>query len=151
MLDTYKNMFLMRTFSKAYGLAALRVGYVIACEEAIDMMNRVRQPFNTNMAAQIAAQAAMEDKEHLEKVLAENKAGKEYLYEQFDALGLKYVPTQANFILVKVGNGEKVFNDLLKEGVILRYLGPGLAEWVRVSIGTMAENKIFIEKLKTVL
>jgi len=151
MLDTYKNMFLMRTFSKAYGLAALRVGYVIASEEAIDMMNRVRQPFNTNMAAQIAAQAAIKDQEHLQKVLAENKAGKDYLYEQFDALGLKYIPTQANFILVHVGNGEKVFNDLLKEGVILRYLGPGLAEWVRVSIGTMAENKTFIEKLKTVL
>lgn len=151
MLKDYKNIFLMRTFSKAYGLAALRVGYVIACKEAIDMMNRVRQPFNTNMAAQIAAQTAMEDQDHLQKVIAENKAGKEYLYAEFEKLSLKYIPTQANFILVNVGDGEKIFNELLKEGVILRYLGPGLAEWVRVSIGTKEENEIFIEKLKKVL
>ncbi len=109
MLDTYKNMFIMRTFSKAYGLASARVGYVIACEEAIDMMNRVRQPFNTNMFAQVAAKAAMEDKEHLAKVIKLNKDGKGYLYAQFEKLGLEYVPTQANFILVKVGDGEKVF------------------------------------------
>ena len=150
-LDTYKNMFIMRTFSKAYGLASARVGYVIACEEAIDMMNRVRQPFNTNMFAQVAAKAAMEDKDHLTMVIKENKDGKEYLYAQFAKLGLEYVPTQANFILVKVGNGEKVFNDLLKEGVIVRYLGPGLAEWIRVSVGTMKENEIFIDKLKIVI
>lgn len=150
MLKDYKNMFIMRTFSKAYGLAALRVGYVLACEEAIDLMNRVRQPFNTNMAGQIAAKAAMEDADHLKKVLAENKKGKEYLYAEFEKLGMRYVPTQANFILVQVGNGEKVFNDLLKEGVIVRYLGPGLAEWIRVSVGTEAENKVFIEKLKAV-
>jgi len=151
MLDKYKNMFLMRTFSKAYGLAALRAGYVIACEEAIDMMNRVRQPFNTNMAAQVAANAAMLDQNHLKTVIALNKKGKEYLYEEFEALSLEYVPTQANFILVKVGDGEKVFNELLTEGVIVRYLGPGLAEWIRVSVGTMEENEIFIDKLKKVL
>lgn len=151
MLDTYKNMFLMRTFSKAYGLAALRVGYVIACEEAIDLMNRVRQPFNTNMAAQVAAKAAMEDQDHLKTVVAVNKAGKDYLYAEFEKLRLKYVPTQANFILVNVKNGEKVFNELLKEGVIVRYLGPGLAEWVRVSIGNKKENEVFIEKLQKVL
>jgi len=151
MLDNYKNMFLMRTFSKAYGLAALRAGYVIACEEAVDLMNRVRQPFNTNMAAQVAAKAAMEDREHLRTVISTNKSGKEYLYSEFEKLGLSYIPTQANFILVKVGSGEKVFNDLLREGVIVRYLGPGLAEWVRVSVGTMKENQIFIEKLGKVL
>jgi len=151
MLDDYKNMFIMRTFSKAYGLAAVRCGYVIACEEAIDMMNRVRQPFNTNMVAQVAAKAAMEDSAHLAKVLKENKDGKQYLYAQFEKLGLAYVPTQANFILVKVGEGENVFNELLKEGVIVRYLGPGLAEWIRVSVGTMEENRIFIDKLAKVL
>ena len=151
MLKDHKNMFIMRTFSKAYGLAALRVGYVIACEEAIDMMNRVRQPFNTNMAAQVAAKAAMEDGEHLQKVLTENSNGKKYLYKEFEKLGLRYVPTQSNFILVNVKNGEKVFNELLKEGVIVRYLGPGLAEWIRVSIGVAKENEIFIDKLKKVL
>lgn len=151
MLKDHKNMFIMRTFSKAYGLAALRVGYVIADEEAIDMMNRVRQPFNTNMAAQVAAKAAMEDREHLQKVTTENKNGKKYLYGEFEKLGLRYVPTQSNFILVNVRDGETVFNELLKEGVIVRYLGPGLKEWVRVSVGTMEENGIFIEKLKKVL
>jgi histidinol-phosphate aminotransferase len=151
MLDTYANMFIMRTFSKAYGLAAVRCGYVIACEQAIDMMNRVRQPFNTNMVAQVAAKAAMEDTEHLKAVLAENKKGKLYLYSEFEKLGLKYIPTQANFVMVKVGDGEKVFNDLLKEGVIVRQFGAGLAEWIRVSIGTMKENEIFIDKLKKVL
>lgn len=151
MLDDYKNMFIMRTFSKAYGLAAARCGYVIACEEAIDMMNRVRQPFNTNMLAQVAAKAAMEDSDHLAKVLKENRDGKEYLYSEFEKLGLKYVPTQANFILVNVKDGEKVFNELLKIGVIVRYLGPGLAEWIRVSVGTMEENQIFTEKLAKVL
>ncbi|ADD69707.1 histidinol-phosphate aminotransferase [Denitrovibrio acetiphilus DSM 12809] len=151
MLDKYKNMFLMRTFSKAYGLAALRAGFVIACEEAIDMMNRVRQPFNTNMAAQVAAEAAIKDQTHLKAVLAENQRGKEFLYSEFEKLGLKYVPTQANFILVNVGNGEKVFDNLLKQGVIVRFFGSGLAEWIRVSIGTMEENAIFIEKLKEVL
>ncbi|PLX70813.1 MAG: histidinol-phosphate transaminase [Denitrovibrio sp.] len=150
MLDDYKNMFIMRTFSKAYGLASVRAGYVIACEEAIDMMNRVRQPFNTNMLAQVAAKAAMEDSDHLAKVLKENKDGKEYLYSQFEKLSLKYIPTQANFILVNVKDGEKVFNELLKEGVIVRYLGPGLAEWIRVSVGTMKENEIFINKLQKV-
>jgi len=151
LLKKYKNIFIMRTFSKAYGLASARVGYVIACEEAIDMMNRVRQPFNTNMFAQVAAKAAMEDQEHLSTVIKMNKDGKEYLYSEFEKLGLEYVPTQANFILVKVGNGEKVFNDLLKEGVIVRYLGPGLAEWIRVSVGITKENETFIEKLKVVL
>jgi len=151
LLKDYPNMFIMRTFSKAYGIASVRAGYVIACEEAIDMMNRVRQPFNTNMVAQVAAKAAMEDTEHLKMVLATNKSGKEYLYAQFEKLGLKYVPTQANFILVNVGNGEAVFNNLLKEGVIVRYLGPGLAEWIRVSVGTAKENEIFIEKLTKVL
>jgi len=151
MLDDYKNLFIMRTFSKAYGLASVRVGYVIACEEAIDLMNRVRQPFNTNMIAQVAAKAAIEDCEHLQKVIKENKDGKEYLYSEFEKLGLKYVPTQANFILVNVQEGERVFNELLKEGVIVRYLGPGLSEWIRASVGTMEENRVFADKLNKVL
>jgi histidinol-phosphate aminotransferase len=151
LLKDYRNLFVMRTFSKAYGLAAIRVGYAIADEEAIDLLNRVRQPFNTNMVAQVAAKAALEDSAHLETVLKENKDGKEFLYAEFEKLGLSYVPTQANFILVKVGEGEKVFNELLKKGVIVRYLGPGLAEYVRVSIGTKEENEIFIAKLKEVL
>ncbi len=145
------NLMIMRTFSKAYGLAALRVGYCIADPVAIDMMNRVRQPFNTNMAAQIAAEAALEDTDHLKKVIRENRMGKAYLYGEFEKLGFEYIPTQANFILVKTGEGERIFSELLKKGVIVRYLGPGLKDYIRVSIGTEEENKVFIEQLKAVL
>jgi histidinol-phosphate aminotransferase len=151
MLKDYPNMMIMRTFSKAYGLAALRVGYGIAHPTAIDMMNRVRQPFNTNMAAQIAAEAALADTDHLAKVVKENYNGKMYLYKEFEKLGLEYIPTQANFILVKTGNGEQVFNELLKKGVIVRFLGPSLKDYIRVSIGTAEENATFIEQLKLVL
>jgi len=151
LMDKYPNMIVMRTFSKAYGLAAFRVGYAIAQPECIDLLNRVRQPFNTNMLAQVAAETALADTKYLEKVLTENKTGKEYLYKEFERLGCDYIPTQANFILVNVKFGEAVFNELLKEGIIVRYLGPGLGKYIRVSIGTMEENKIFIEKLEKVL
>ncbi len=151
MQKSYPNLMIMRTFSKAYGLAALRVGYCIADPIAIDMMNRVRQPFNTNMAAQIAAEAALEDTDHLKKVIRENRMGKAYLYGEFEKLGFEYIPTQANFILVKTGEGERIFKELLKKGVIVRYLGPGLKDYIRVSIGTEEENKVFIEQLKAVL
>lgn len=151
MQEEYPNIMIMRTFSKAYGLAALRVGYCIADPVAIDMMNRVRQPFNTNMVGQIAAEAALEDSDHLKRVIDENRTGKEYLYEEFKKLNLEYIPTQANFILLKTGNGEHVFNELLKKGVIVRFLGPGLKDFVRVSIGTEEENRIFIDQLKNIL
>jgi len=151
LLKKYKNLVIMRTFSKAYGLAAFRVGYAIGDAEGIDMLNRVRQPFNVNMLAQIAATAALDDTDFLRRSIKTNREGKIYLYKEFNNLGLKYIPTQANFILVNVGDGKKVFDELLKEGVIVRYLGPGLAEYVRVSIGTESENNFFIEKLKKIL
>ncbi|MGE4318382.1 MAG: histidinol-phosphate transaminase [Deferribacterales bacterium] len=150
-LDKFKNIFIMRTFSKAYGLAALRVGYCVADAMAIDMMNRVRQPFNTNMAGQVAAEAALEDQAYLQKVVRKNKKGRNYIQKEFKKMGLKYIPSQSNFVLVEVGDGEKVFNELLKKGVIVRYLGPGLKPYVRVSVGTMSENEFFIEQLKKVL
>ncbi|WP_022852251.1 histidinol-phosphate transaminase [Limisalsivibrio acetivorans] len=151
MLDKYPNMMVMRTFSKAYGLAALRVGFAVGHPDAIDMLNRVRQPFNTNMGGQIAAEAALDDSDFLRRVIHENRQGKAYIYRELERLGIEYVPTQANFMLVKVGDGEKVFNELLKEGVIVRYLGPGLGEYIRVSIGTADENGTFIEKLEKIL
>ncbi|KAA0257772.1 histidinol-phosphate transaminase [Deferribacter autotrophicus] len=151
LLDKYPNLFIMRTFSKAYGLAGFRIGYVIGSPEGIDMLNRVRQPFNVNMAAQIVAEAALEDHEFLRKVIKNNRDGKIYLYNEFKKLGLKYYETQANFILVDVKDGNKVFNDLLYKGVIVRFLGPKLAPYIRVSIGLPEENEIFIEKLKEVL
>lgn len=150
-LDQFHNIFIMRTFSKAYGLAALRCGYVVADAMAIDMMNRVRQPFNTNMAAQVASEAALGDEAYLEKVVRKNKKGRNYLQKEFKSLGLPFIKSQANFILVEVGDGEKVFNELLKKGIIVRYLGPSLGKYVRVSVGTMEENEAFIEQFKKVL
>lgn len=151
LMKKYKNLITMRTFSKAYGLAGFRVGYAVGDKVAIDMLNRVRQPFNVNMLAQIAAEAALEDVDFIRKSIKTNREGKIYLYKEFEKLGLQYVPTQANFILVKVGDGKKIFDELLKEGVIVRFLGPELKEYVRVSIGTEEENKFFIEKLKKIL
>lgn len=151
LLKKYPNLIIMRTFSKAYGLAGFRVGYGISSPEAIDMLNRVRQPFNVNMVGQIAAEAALDDLDFLRRVIKNNREGKNYLYKEFKKLGLDFVDTQANFILVNVGDGKKVFDELLKEGVIVRFLGPSLKEYIRVSIGTMKENEIFIDKLKKVL
>lgn len=151
LMKKYKNLITLRTFSKAYGLAGFRVGYAVGDKVAIDMLNRVRQPFNVNMLAQIAAEAALDDVDFIRKSIKTNREGKIYLYKEFEKLGLQYVPTQANFILVKVGDGKKIFDELLKEGVIVRFLGPELKEYVRVSIGTEEENKFFIEKLKKIL
>ncbi|MDR2884004.1 MAG: histidinol-phosphate transaminase [Deferribacteraceae bacterium] len=150
-LKNYPNMILMRTFSKAYGLAGLRVGYAIGDEACCDMMDRVRQPFNTNMLAQVAATVAIDDNEWLNKILTNNREGKNFLYQSFTDMGLNYVPTQANFMLVNVGDGERVFNELLKKGVIARFMGGSLSQYIRVSIGTMEENQIFIQSLREVL
>ncbi|MDR0453365.1 MAG: histidinol-phosphate transaminase [Deferribacteraceae bacterium] len=147
----YPNMVLMRTFSKAYGLAGLRIGYCIADKMCCEMMNRVRQPFNTNMLAQIAAAIAINDEEWLKNVLRNNTEGKKYLYEEFEKLGIKYIPTQANFILADVGDGMAVFEKLLQKGVIVRFMGKELPSYIRVSIGTPEENKIFLKALKEII
>ncbi|MCX8085062.1 MAG: histidinol-phosphate transaminase [Calditerrivibrio sp.] len=151
LMDKYHNLLSMRTFSKAYGLAGFRIGYAFGHPDCIDMLNRVRQPFNVNMVAQIAAIAALEDKDFVRNSIKVNREGKAYLYKQFKEMGLDFIETQANFILVNVGDGKDVFEKLLKEGVIVRFLGPFLKEYVRVSIGTPQENEIFINKLKKVL
>lgn len=151
MLDTYPNVFVMRTFPKAFGLAALRIGYLIADKEAVDMMNKLRMTFNVNMVAQAAAEAALKDIPHLRRVIQENSQGKVYLYRQLDGMRIRYVPTQANFILINVENSQDVFDNLLREGIIVRFLGKGMPDWIRVSIGTQEENRFFITKLKKVL
>lgn len=151
LMDTYPNIVIMRTFSKAYGLAALRVGYAIAQPECVDMMNRVRQPFNVNMAAQVAAEASLSDEDFLQKTLAEVKKGKADIYAKCDEMGLKYIPSQANFVLVNVGDGLTVFQELMKKGVIVRYLGPGLAEYVRVDTGSQEGRDAFFKGLKEIL
>ena len=150
---TRPNVILLRTFSKIYGLAGLRVGYGIADREVIAMLNRVREPFNVSLLAQKAAEASVNADGHVAAAYALNQAGKAYLYEQFTAMGLSYIPTQANFIMVDVRrNCREVFQALLKKGVIVR-TGDifGMPNYIRVTFGTMAENERFIRALKEVL
>jgi histidinol-phosphate aminotransferase len=152
----YPNLLVSRTFSKAYGLAGLRVGFAIAQPALTDLLNRVRQPFNVNSLAQAAAIAALNDKDFLQKGAENNAAGYQQYVAAFDKLGLEYVPSFGNFVLVKVGDdagaGARVNLSLLKQGVIVRPVGGyGLPEWLRVSIGLPEENEAFIEALTVAL
>jgi histidinol-phosphate aminotransferase len=141
-----RNILVLRTFSKIYGLAGLRIGYGISKEAIIEEMNKIREPFNTNSLAQAAALAALEDEEHVQLSKEMNGRGKEYLYGQLDSMGIKYVPTEANFIymLTDMDSG-KVYESLLKKGVIVRPMGSAA---LRVTVGLEEENKRFIEALK---
>lgn len=148
-LPQYPNLIVMRTFSKAYGLAALRVGYTVASEEIIDHINRIRGPFNVNTLAQVAAIAALEDEEFLQRSYDVNAEGKQYLYKIFQELNLEYAPSETNHILVDVKkDAQEIFVELQKRGVIVR---PIYKTFIRVSIGTMEENITFVEKLREVL
>jgi histidinol-phosphate aminotransferase len=150
--DRGKKILTLRTFSKLYGLAALRIGYGVASKDVIALMQRVRQPFNVNAVAQWAALAALGDEDHMRKSLEANRQGMEYLNAELDKLGLSYVPSQGNFILLCVGNGNEVFQRLLSQGVIVRPLGAyEFPEYVRVTVGTMDENRRFIEALGRVM
>jgi histidinol-phosphate aminotransferase len=146
------NIIVLRTFSKIQGLANLRVGYGLASAELTDVLQKTRQPFNVNGIAQAAALAAMEDMEHQEKTKRVVKEGRAYLQTTFAELGLEFVPSHANFVLVRVGNGDEIFKALLKKGIIIRAMsGYKLPEWIRVSIGTMEQNRRFIEELRPLL
>lgn len=148
-LGVRKNLILMRTFSKIYGLAGLRVGYGIAVPELIASLEKVRQPFNANLLSQVAALAALDDDEHVHKTRQNNFAGLEFFQHAFRQLKLGYVPSSANFILVRVGDGKKVFEDMQKLGVITRPMGGYLLpEYIRISIGTRQENDRCLEALK---
>ena len=148
-LQQGKNVTILRTFSKIYGLAGLRIGYGLTTEEIASTLHRVRQPFNTNRLAQIAALAALRDDEHVRQSLQINEAGKAMLCNGFRERGLEYFATQANFIYVNVGRaGQEVYTKLLKEGVIVRHIeGP----YLRVTIGLSEENKKFVDALGRVL
>lgn len=152
----FPNVIVSRSFSKAYGLAGLRIGYGIAQNNLTDLLNRIRQPFNVNSLAQAAAIAALGDQEFLKKCYDLNQAGYIQLTQAFDQMGLKYIPSSGNFVLVKVGDqadsGPKVNLELLKAGVIVRPVGNyGLPEWLRISIGLPEENEVFIKALKNIL
>ena len=143
-----RNVLILRTFSKIYGLAGLRIGYGIAKKEILADMNRLRAPFNTNTVAQRAAAAALADRDHVTKSRTTNETGKKYLYGELDSLGIKYVPTEANFIYIPFDGAAALYEKLLRQGVIIRPMGPNA---VRVTIGLPEENRRFIEALKTVI
>jgi len=142
----------LRTFSKIYGLAGLRIGYGIGPAEVIAALERIRQPFNVNSLAQIGALAALEDQEHVERSRRTNREGMQFLDDAFSRMGLARVPSQANFVLVHVGDGAKVYEGLLRQGVIVRPMtGYGFPQHVRVTVGTAAENRRFVTALERVL
>ncbi len=146
------NLLLMRTFSKIHGLAGLRLGYGIGNPELITALEKIRQPFNINSIAQAGALAALDDVEHMRRTRDNNATGLQLYTEAFQKLGIEFVPSAANFVLVHVGEGQRVFEALQKLGVITRPMGGyQLPEWIRISVGTPEENARCIAALKTVL
>lgn len=152
-LNEFPNLLVSRTFSKAYGLAGLRVGYGMSHAAVIDLMNRVRQPFNVNSLALAAAEAALGDAEFLEQTRQTNLAGLRQLEECFKQLSLPYIPSVANFISVEVGpNAGKIYLDLLKQGVIVRPVANyQLPRHLRISVGLPAQNDFFLKALRNAL
>ena len=147
-----KNVIILRTFSKDYGLAGLRLGYAIAAPELTAYMERIRQPFNVNLLAQVAGAAALEDKEFLKKTRRMTLKGKDFIYQELSKMGFGYVLSTANFILIDAGrDSREIFNACLKFGVIVRDMGQyGLANFIRVTIGTQKENQRFLRVLSKV-
>lgn len=149
---SHPNLILMRTFSKIYGLAGLRIGYGIGHPELIAALEKVRQPFNINAISQAGALAALDDTKHVEKTQRINKRGIKFFTRACKQLKLEIVPSAANFLLVRVGDGAKVFAEMQKLGVITRPMGGyQLGEWIRISIGTPKENERCLAALKQVL
>jgi len=147
-----RNVILLRTFSKIQGLAGLRIGYGIGPADLIGVLHKTRQPFNANSIAQAGATAGLLDDEHQNKTRRITDEGRTYLQEEFAAMGLEYVPSHANFVLVKVGDGNDVFQKMLDKGVIVRAMAEyKLPDWVRISVGTMEQNRRCIATLREVL
>ena len=146
------NLLLLRTFSKIYGLAGLRLGYGIGHADLITELEKIRQPFNVNLVAQAAAIAALDDEAHATKTRRGNARGLKFFARSFRKMALEFVPSGANFILVKVGDGARVFNELQAQGVIVRPMGGyRLPEWIRISVGTPKQNERCLEALKHTL
>lgn len=151
-LAEFKNLVVTRTFSKAYGLAGLRIGYAVSNTQVADVLNRVRQPFNVNSMAMSAAEAALSDSEFIEKSVQLNADGMNTLVSTFNEMDLEYIPSVGNFICVKVGDSAAVYEGLLHEGVIVRPVANyEMPEYLRITIGTDNENLRFIEALKKTL
>ena len=148
-----RNIMVLHTFSKAFGLAGLRVGYGMTRPEIAEVLNRVRSPFNVNLPAQAAAAAAIADTDHVARTVALNAQGRNYFNSEFEKMGLEYVPSEGNFVLVDVSrDSREVFEALQHKGVIVRAAyGMGLPNHIRVTTGTMEQNERFITALKEVL
>ena len=152
-LKKFPNLLITRTFSKAYGLDGLRIGYGFSSPEMADILNRVRQPFNNNTLALVAAEAALGDDEHLQQTIAVNEQGMQQLTAGFKQLGLEWIPSAGNFVLVDLKRaGQPIYEALLRKGVIVRPVGNyELPNHLRISIGTAAENQQFLEALTDTL
>ncbi|ANW97801.1 histidinol-phosphate transaminase [Thermoclostridium stercorarium subsp. thermolacticum DSM 2910] len=149
LLEKYPNLIILRTFSKAYGLASLRVGYGIASAEIVSFLNRIRPPFNVNTLAQVAAVAALDDEDFVRNTVNETKKGLEFLYNAFDRLNLRYVKSRANFVWVETKlPSQELFKKLLNKGVIIR---PFMDNWVRITVGTHEQNRKLISAMEEVL
>jgi len=147
--ESKPNLLLMRTFSKIFGLAGLRLGYGIGHPHLIGALEKVRQPFNINSIAQAGALAALDDQVHLDRTRANNAKGLDYLQNAFRQLGFEFIPSHANFVLVRVGDGKRVFEAMQKLGVITRPMGGyQLPEWLRLTVGTPEQNSRCIAGLK---
>lgn len=147
------NVLSLRTFSKIYGIAGLRIGYALGCPEFIAAMNRVREPFPVSRVAQAGALAALDDEEYKQKVLKNNEEGKCFMCDEFKRMGLEYAPSNTNFIFVDIGRDvKKIYQSLLKKGIIIR---PGhlwnCPTFARITIGTMEQNRRFIDALKNLI
>lgn len=151
-LSEFDNLIISRTFSKAYGLAGLRVGFGLCHADIADLMNRVRQPFNVNSIAQAAAVASLADDDFVERSYALNQAGMAQLTQGFNKLGLEYIPSFANFVSFAVKNAAQVNQKLLQNGVIVRPIANyGMPDYLRVSIGLFSENARFLDVLEQIL
>ena len=155
-VERHPNLVVLRTFSKAHGLAGLRVGYGVADPQIVNDVNRVRPPFNVNRLAQEAAIAALDDTEFLRRSIKLNEAGRRYLYGEFERLGLEYVPSETNFVLVRVGSGSAdgaaIAQAMMRRGVIVRPMaGFGLLDYIRITIGRPEENRLAVRTLEKAL
>jgi histidinol-phosphate aminotransferase len=153
LIDQYPNVIILRTFSKIYGLASFRIAYAISNAENIRHLNKVRQIFNVNAVAQVAALASLQDADFKRAGQKNNTEGKKYLYQVFDELKLEYIPTEGNFVMVDTGlDSAEVYRKLLEKGVIIR---PGehfqMPAWIRISVGTLEENKLFAKAFKEII
>jgi histidinol-phosphate aminotransferase len=146
------NVILLRTFSKIYGLAGLRIGYGIGDPEFITALEKIRQPFNVNSLAQAGALAALDDRAHVRKTRQNNARGLKYFEKAFAAMKVEFIRSSANFILGRVGAGQQVFEELQRRGIIARPMGGyQLPEWIRISVGTPAENERCVKALREIL